>query len=243
MLSAFAVDTALVLAHIEIDEKSNEIPAAKKLMEELHLAGHIVTCDAMHCQKNFEAAAVANAHLIVQLKENQPILWQKVEAVRHGQAPVERADRGPETAQPPRNPSHRGVTAAPAVAGTEWEPHVAAIIKVERAINVRQPATGLWKPSSEISFYLSGRPVTANLAAHAIRKHWGIENKSHYTRDVTFREDASRIRTNPGIVARLRSIAYNILRCNQSDSIPQDRFATALGGLKSIFSMTFSRER
>ena len=51
VLSAFAVDTALVLAHIEINEKSNEIPAVQKLLEELDLAGHIVTCDAMHCQK------------------------------------------------------------------------------------------------------------------------------------------------------------------------------------------------
>jgi hypothetical protein len=52
VLSAFAVDTALVLAHIEIDEKSNEIPAVQKLLGELDVAGHIVTCDAMHCQKN-----------------------------------------------------------------------------------------------------------------------------------------------------------------------------------------------
>jgi hypothetical protein len=51
VLSAFAVNTALVLAHIEIDEKSNEIPAVQKLLEELDVAGHIVTCDAMHCQK------------------------------------------------------------------------------------------------------------------------------------------------------------------------------------------------
>jgi hypothetical protein len=51
VLSAFAVDTALVLAHIEIDDKSNEIPAVQKLFEELDVAGHIVTCDAMHCQK------------------------------------------------------------------------------------------------------------------------------------------------------------------------------------------------
>jgi hypothetical protein len=51
LLSAFAVDTALVLAHIEIDEKSNEIPAVQKLLEELDVSGHIVTCDAMHCQK------------------------------------------------------------------------------------------------------------------------------------------------------------------------------------------------
>jgi hypothetical protein len=51
VLSAFATETALVLAHVEIDEKSNEIPAAQKLLEELDVAGHIVTLDAMHCQK------------------------------------------------------------------------------------------------------------------------------------------------------------------------------------------------
>src|ERR1019366_7821172 len=50
ILSAFATDTAL--AHIEIDEKSNEIPAAQKLLEELGVADRIVTLDAMHCQKN-----------------------------------------------------------------------------------------------------------------------------------------------------------------------------------------------
>ena len=195
-------------------------------------------------KKTFEAATIANAHLIVQLKENQPTLCQNVEAVSASAEPQSSV----RTIDQKRRNRHetRAVTvfdAASAVAGTEWEPHVAAIVKVERAINVRQSATGLWKLSLETSFYLSGRPVAANLAAHAIRKHWAIENKSHYTRDVTFREDASRIRTNPGIVARLRSIAYNILRCNQSDSIPQDRFATALGGLKSIFAMTFSRQR
>ena len=182
--------------------------------------------------------------MIVQLKDNQPILCQKVEAVCAAAEPLSSV----QTVDENRRNRHETRTiavfdAAPAVAGTEWESHVAAIIQVERAVNTRQAATGLWKPSSEISFYLSGRPVGAKLAAPAIRRHWGIENKSHYTRDVTFREDASRIRTNPGIVARLRSIAYNILRCNQSDTVPQDRFAAALGGLKSIFSMTFSKER
>jgi hypothetical protein len=52
VLSAFAVDTALVLAHVEIDDKSNEIPAAQELLGELNIARHIVTLDALHCQKN-----------------------------------------------------------------------------------------------------------------------------------------------------------------------------------------------
>ena len=54
VLSAFAVDTTLVLAHIDIAEKSNEIPAAQTLLAELGLApGAVVTLDALHCQKNF----------------------------------------------------------------------------------------------------------------------------------------------------------------------------------------------
>ena len=53
VLSAFATDTALVLAHIDIAEKSNEIPAAQALLAELGVAdGTIVTLDALHCQKN-----------------------------------------------------------------------------------------------------------------------------------------------------------------------------------------------
>jgi len=52
VLSAFAVETGLVLAHIEIDEKSNEILDLQKLLAELDVAGRIVTCDALHCQKN-----------------------------------------------------------------------------------------------------------------------------------------------------------------------------------------------
>jgi hypothetical protein len=53
ILSAFSTGSALILAHVEIDDKSNEIPAAQKLIVELNLSGCIVTADAMHCQKNF----------------------------------------------------------------------------------------------------------------------------------------------------------------------------------------------
>jgi len=53
VLSAFATDTALLLAHVDIAEKSNEIPAAQTLLAELGVAaGTIVTLDALHCQKN-----------------------------------------------------------------------------------------------------------------------------------------------------------------------------------------------
>ena len=242
VLSAFAVNTALVLAHIEIDEKSNEIPAVQKLLEELDVAGHIVTCDAMHCQKKPSKPPPPNAHLIVQLKDNQLTLRQKVEAACNTTMPLS----GVRTVDEKRRNRHETRTiavfdATPAVVGTQWEPYVAAVVQVERIVHAFQPATGLWRTSAETSFYLCNCMIDANRAAIAVRMHWGIENKFHYTRDVTLREDASRIRKNPGVFARIRSFAYNILRFNQSDTIPQDRYAAALGGLKSIFSMTFSK--
>ena len=160
-------------------------------------------------KKTFEAAKAANAHLIVQLKDNQLTLCRKVEAFCRRS----RILSGVQTTDAQARNRHEtrivGVfDATAAVARTEWAPYVAAIIQVERNVLTFQPATGLWKESRETSFYLSNRPIDAKPAADAIRKHWGIENGLHYVRDVTLREDASRIRTNPGIFARLRSFAY-----------------------------------
>ena len=52
ILSAFLSDSQIILAHEEIEKKTNEIPTAQKLMEELGLSGYIFTFDALHCQKN-----------------------------------------------------------------------------------------------------------------------------------------------------------------------------------------------
>jgi hypothetical protein len=62
LLSAFATDTALVLAHLDIAEKSNEIPAAQVLLTELGIpTGTIVTLDAIHCQKNISRSLLRPA--------------------------------------------------------------------------------------------------------------------------------------------------------------------------------------
>jgi hypothetical protein len=51
-LSAFASEAAILLAHSEIADKSNEIPAAQRMIQELGLSGVLFTADALHCQKN-----------------------------------------------------------------------------------------------------------------------------------------------------------------------------------------------
>ncbi len=123
------------------------------------------------------------------------------------------------------------------MAGTDWHPYVAAIIRVERHVYTRNAKTGLLRCSAETAFYISNTPVTAARAAEAIRAHWKIENTSHYTRDVTLGEDRSRIRTNPGVFARLRSFAFNILKANQTDTLSQDRYRASLAGITKLLRM------
>lgn len=99
--------------------------------------------------------------------------------------------------------------------GTEWRPFIKTIIRVTRHTLLHSSATGLWGQCGEVAFYVSsaaGFPATEWAAA--IRGPWGIENRNHYVRDVSCDEDKSRIRNNPGIMARARSFALNIMRKN-----------------------------
>lgn len=127
-----------------------------------------------------------------------------------------------------------------AVATTEWKSLVKHVVRVSRDVLHRNASTGLWSSSSEIAYYVANCSTSAHRAASAIRGHWHIENKLHYTRDVTFQEDQSRIRHNPGIFARLRSFAYNILRRNRTSTFSQDRYAAALGGLDALLKWNSS---
>ena len=101
----------------------------------------------------------------------------------------------------------------------------------------RNTKTGLLRHTAETAFYISNMPVAAARAAEAIRAHWGIETTSNYSRDVTFAEDRSRIRTNPGVFARLRSFGFNILKANRTDTLSQDRYRAALAGVENLGSL------
>jgi len=194
-------------------------------------------------KKHFEIAADANIALIVGVKDNQPTLHQQVQEVSATTAPLGSAhshDKG-------RNRDERRTVTifdpADKLADTGWHPHVAAIIQVERCVYTRNAKTGLLRHSAETAFYVSNTPVTAARAAEVIRAHWKIENTSHYSRDVTLGEDRSRIRTNPGVFARLRSFAFNILKANRTDTLSQDRYRASLAGIKNLLSLTVIRKR
>ncbi len=65
-------------------------------------------------------------------------------------------------------------------------------------------------------------------ASDAVRAHWGIENRAHHVRDRILGEDASRIRCHPGILARIRSFALNILRAHGVTNVSEAIYTNTL---------------
>lgn len=81
----------------------------------------------------------------------------------------------------------------------------------------------LFVGQQQIRYYISSLNETAEQFAHRIRNYWGVENKVHYVRDVTQREDAERIRTLPlpQIWTIARNFALNLYRDEGFDNMAQ----------------------
>jgi len=183
------------------------------LMDELGLTGVLFTADALHCQKDgfAQAAATGNA-LLGRVKDNQPTLHAILAKLCAEQRPFdchETVDRGRHGRQ-----EHRRVEVfdTAGLLDTPWQALVSCVARVSRLTYVKNTRTGLWATREEVGYYPSQARHGAKLLGGAIRAHWGIENRAHYVRDVTLGEDASRIRTKPGVMARIRSVALNVLR-------------------------------
>jgi predicted transposase YbfD/YdcC len=188
-------------------------------------------------KKNFEVARQAEVGLIVQVKSNQPTLLQTITEVADTAEPLDfcrTRDNGRGRFE------SRTVTVfdpADKLANTDWQDHVRAIVRVERIVDKRSAKTGLLSSTMETAYYVCNESLASDRAAQAIRAHWRVETTSHYSRDVTLGEDGSRIRCNPGIFARLRSFAFNILKANRASTLPQDRYRAALGGFDALAAL------
>ncbi len=109
-----------------------------------------------------------------------------------------------------------------------WETLISCVARVSRLTYLKNTRTGLWATREEVGFYPCQARHGAKVLGGAIRAHWGIENRAHYVRDVTLGEDASRIRTRPGVMARIRSLALNILRANGVQNVSLALYANAV---------------
>lgn len=110
----------------------------------------------------------------------------------------------------------------------QWSKYVESVICVERQTSVFNTKEKIYKDRSEVAVYIANYKVDATQSGGLVRKHWHIENKDHHVRDVTLREDESRIRVNPENMSTLRSFALNVLRKNKIENIKGELYENSL---------------
>lgn len=232
LLRAFAVGTQIILGHVAIKIKRNEIPAMQALVRELGLAEVLCTADAMHCQLQTIAAVKASGgEALLQVKGNQPSLEAALEALAVQHEPD---DCSVETGKIRRNRQEtRRVEvfrAGRILHLPQWHTDIVEAVRVTRTVQRRDVAIGWkWRCTHDVAWYASTRQGTsAEQYAAATRGHWGVENRVHYILDVAMHEDASRVRKSPTILSILRSFALNILRFNKVNNVADALWRNAM---------------
>jgi len=232
LLRAFAVGTRIILGHVAIMAKSNEIPAMQALVRELGLAQVLCTADAMHCQiKTIEAVKASGGEALLQVKGNQPSLEAAFEALPVEQAPQDcHVEKGKIRRNRQETRRVAVFMAGPLLDLPDWQSHAVEAVRVTRTVLHKDVATGWnWRPTREVAWYASTQ--NGNSAAYyaaATRGHRGVENRVHHVLDVSMREDASRVRKSPIILSILRSFALNILRFNKVNDVADALWRNAM---------------
>ena len=206
LLALYEVETGITIAQETVESKENEITAGKRFLDPVYVKGRIISSDAIHTQKGWCAGVNAYGgyyHLVV--KENQPTMyedlhdffedkdpdsseWEYYKKVQKGHGRLEVREIWTST--------QMNEWFAKDWAGT------AQVFKVRRWVRDRE------KEREEIAYgitNLSRKQANAEQNLGLNQKHWSIENRLHYRRDVTLGEDACQVRVKgaPPVLAAI----------------------------------------
>ncbi len=219
MVNVWASSNGLSLGQTKVDRKSNEITAIPKLLQLLELSGCLVTIDAMGCQKEIARQIIdGQADYLLAVKGNQGQLHQDVSDLFQGAEEfgfegvpydyvrtVEKNHGRLETRQ-------CWVITDPDCleylhSRQQWS-------QLNAAVKVTAQRETTTETTIHTRYYISSLAGSAKTLLQATRSHWGIENSLHWSLDVTFHEDHSRVRKDhgPRNLAVLRQIALNLLK-------------------------------
>lgn len=215
MVSAFATQARLILAQQKVDDKSNEITAIPKLLELLDLQGQTVTIDAMGTQKAIaKKICEKGADYVLALKGNQGTLNDDVrlfleEEFKKGSSTAiedsyEELDKG-----------HGRIEVRKCIVSSQidWLQQKQNWVGLNTVAMIEETREIGDKISIERRFFISSLPADAQRIAGAVRAHWLIENALHWTLDVVFNEDGSRVRKDHAAenMSIVRHIVVNML--------------------------------
>ncbi len=216
LVSVWASEQGLTLGQVATEEKSNEITAIPAVLDLVDVKGAIVTIDAMGCQKAIaEKIIERGGDYVVPVKGNQGNLEQAVEAFfdEHleddfARVKVSRFETEEKRHGRIERRTYLQVNVPLALAGRqEW----AGLRTLGIAIRTREIAG---QETGEVQCYISSMKRNAKQFARASRGHWSIENSCHWSLDMTFREDESRVRNRrlAESLAWLRRFTLSLLK-------------------------------
>lgn len=226
LLSVFATDLNLVIGQRKIDCKTNEIPVAQAVLSSIDIAGATVTADALHCQTTTaETIRAGEADYLLAVKDNQKSLHRALQSVF---AVNKEYRRLPMTTFRQAEKGHGRVEVRQGylMRVADWLPeddslrvwkdwHSVLCIESERQWTHR----GQDKHSFFTRYFISSSHEMVEQLMGLARSHWKIENNRHWIMDVTFGEDASRIRKGNEAqnMATLRRLAAFLLQATEPE--------------------------
>jgi len=216
LVSAWASDRGITLGQIATAEKSNEITAIPELLDQLDVAGAIVTIDAAGCQKNIACKIInGKGDYVLALKGNQGTLYAAAQdyLIDHmeddfARISVSRLETNEKGHGRTEQRTYYQVTVPAELKGRREWAGLKTIGVVIRHCKINGHET------TEVRYYISSLRRNIKQFARAVRQHWSIENTLHWSLDMTFREDESRVRGRnvADNLAWLRRIALTLLK-------------------------------
>ncbi len=211
LIPAYCDDLRLVLGQRASAHKKNEIKDIPVLLDLLYLKGAIVTLDAMGCQRDIaRKIRDKDADYVLALKRNQSRLCEDVtlwfeEGGHDNTVSLQTIDG---------DKGRIETRVYTQCADIGWlrdrHPDWAGLTSIGRVIS-RREVDG--KATEQTRYFIASLPLEVTRFAHAVRSHWGIENRLHWVLDMTFRDDDSRVRKEqaPKNFAIIKHMAMNLL--------------------------------
>jgi predicted transposase YbfD/YdcC len=216
MVSAWAAENGMVLGQMKTSDHSNEITAIPALLDLLKVKGCIVTIDAEGCQTEIaKKIREKKADYVLAVKANQP---QLLEQTRDFFAPTTDEDIGEPWLEKYEDldKGHGRIEVRECYHSDEIAalPRVKEFAGAKSIAMVRSTRIIGEKRTTQVRYYISSLEMDAEKLAHAVRTHWSVENGLHWTLDMSFREDDSRMREGYSAenFAMMRRMALSLMK-------------------------------
>lgn len=253
-LSVYDVQVGKTISQVEVGSKENEITKAPEAIKLAKIAEKVVTGDALHTQKRLAQTILdEQGDYVFPVKENQLNLYKNLQSLFAPDYPkpgfgkiqtdflqAQKVNKGHGRIE------KRTITTSEMLNAYAVWPGLAHVYRLEREVQWWRKGV-CYKTSCEVEFgitSLARQKVTPMKLLEIRRAHWGIETGSHYRRDVTLREDATRFTIGYGarVMANLNNLILALIRQAGFMNAAQARrfFAAHLSAAFSILVTPFS---